>query len=865
MSAAMALTPGTKLGTYEIVGLLGAGGMGEVYRARDNQLGRDVAIKILPGFLSRDPDRLRRFEQEARAAAALNHPNILAVHQMGMHEGAPYMVSELLEGSTLRERLARGPLAARKAVEYAGQTAHGLAAAHEKGIVHRDLKPENLFVTADGRLKILDFGLAKLIPKPDDAESSAATVSGQTEPGVVLGTVGYMAPEQVRGQPADHRADLFALGAILYEMLTGRRSFHKPTSAETMSAILNEEPTPVSQIAPGVAPALQRVVQRCLEKSPEQRFHSASDLAFALEALSDSGVPVSGSHASSAKSKLTMRTITAAGAAIVVLAALAFWFARPSAIPVVESVVQLTSDPNAKSGILVTDGARIYFALGAAGSLRLAQVSVGGGQTGEVATQLNNPQIVGLSDDGSRMLLLVSPYISQGSQMWSLPLPAGEARRLGDAQVDDASLFPDGRLLYLKDHALYLAEKDGSDPRKLETLSKYSVAPNISPDGKRFVFSSYDDAAQVSVIHEALADGTGIHDVLRGKTQSLPARICCGLWTADEKYLIFTGANDGRYDLWAVPDQKRLFGSATPPARLTNGPLSYSSFVPSRDGKQIFAIGSLKRGELVRFDSRLHEFVPFLGGISALDPTFSRDGEWVTYVSYPESALWRSRADGSERLQLTYPPVAVGFARISPDAKQVAFSDAAGTCYVMSASGGTPQRLSEFAAAPDWSPDGNLLAVTSWFPDSTVSGGGYFQVKIVDLRTRQVSIVPDSKGKIGAWFVSPQTMIAVTQDQTKFQLFDFRTQKWADIISGPGQFMTWETSSDLKYFFYATGGNDSKVFRMKLSDRTIEEITSLKNFAGVNDPALSVSPDDSAVLTRNLGTQEVYALTIKWP
>ena len=282
----MGLTSGTKLGPYEIVSPLGAGGMGEVYRARDPQLGRDVAIKILPPFLSRDPERLRRFEQEARAAAALNHPNILAVYQMGTHDGAPYLVSELLEGSTLREHLLRVPMPLRKVIDYGIQIAHGLAAAHEKGIVHRDLKPENLFVTEDGRIKILDFGLAKLI-QPQPSGPSTPTLTGGTESGIVLGTVGYMSPEQVRGQSADDRADLFAFGAILYEMLTGRSAFHKSTSAETMSAILNEEPPVISQAVPKTPPSLQKVLQRCLEKSPQQRFHSASDLAFALEALSD--------------------------------------------------------------------------------------------------------------------------------------------------------------------------------------------------------------------------------------------------------------------------------------------------------------------------------------------------------------------------------------------------------------------------------------------------------------------------------------------------------------------------------------------------------------------------------------------------
>ena len=225
----IALVPGTKLGDYEIVKLLGSGGMGEVYRARDTRLARDVAIKVLPAFYSSDPDRLRRFEQEARAAAALNHSNILAVFQMGTYDGAPYLVSELLEGSTLREHLVRGPMPFRKAIDIGAQVARGLAAAHEKGIVHRDLKPENLFVTKDGRVKILDFGLAKLIQPSSSSSHSALMASTETEAGTVMGTVGYMAPEQVRGRTIDHRADVFAFGAILHEMLSGKRAFRTLT------------------------------------------------------------------------------------------------------------------------------------------------------------------------------------------------------------------------------------------------------------------------------------------------------------------------------------------------------------------------------------------------------------------------------------------------------------------------------------------------------------------------------------------------------------------------------------------------------------------------------------------------------------
>lgn len=284
----MSLAEGTKLGPYEILAPLGAGGMGEVYRARDSRLEREVAVKVLPASLSSDAERLRRFEQEARAVAALNHPNILAVYDIGSHEDAPYLVSELLEGETLRERLAGGALPPRKVIDYAVETAHGLAAAHEKGIVHRDLKPENLFVTKDGRLKILDFGLAKLTHSEAAAgsPSMAPTLPSMTDPGIVLGTVGYMSPEQVKGKPADHRSDIFSLGAILYEMLSGQRAFHRDSSIETLNAILKEEPPELSGFAPSISPALERAVNHCLEKSPEQRFQSASDLAFNLEAVS---------------------------------------------------------------------------------------------------------------------------------------------------------------------------------------------------------------------------------------------------------------------------------------------------------------------------------------------------------------------------------------------------------------------------------------------------------------------------------------------------------------------------------------------------------------------------------------------------
>ena len=499
----MALAPGSILGQYEIRSPLGAGGMGEVYRAHDTRLDREVAIKVLPQSLTSDPDRLRRFEQEARAAAALNHPNILAVHQMATHNGVSYLVSELLEGETLRERIRRGPIPLRKAIDYEVQIAHGLAAAHEKGIVHRDLKPENLFVTRDGRVKILDFGLAKLTQLKHDSDLTDTLTEG-TDPGVVVGTVGYMSPEQVRGKPADHRSDIFAFGTILYEVVTGKQTFRKPTSAETMTAILNEDPPSVLQLAPSVPPGLQRVVHRCLEKAPEHRFQSASDLAFALEALSDSAISSSGAthlH-ENAKSNL-LRPAVAAAAAVIVLGAavLAYFGMQPPAVPKVSNYVQLTHDGRTKS-LGATDGSRIYMYLQAPDYQGMAEMSVSGGDPKKLSV-LSSANMFGrdLSADGSELLVVDGTGTPPLGPLWSVPVLGGSPRRLGDLVGTDASWSRDGKLVaYSRGVELFVAKADGTESRRLASMEGTDaiVALVWSPDGTHLRFTKLNFSSLVS-------------------------------------------------------------------------------------------------------------------------------------------------------------------------------------------------------------------------------------------------------------------------------------------------------------------------------------------------------------------------------
>ena len=864
----MALAAGAKLDGYEVLSLLGEGGMGEVYRARDPVLKRDVAIKVLPQFVSQDPDRMRRFQQEAQAAAALNHPNILAVYQLGTFEGTTYLVSELLDGGTLREELTHGALPARKAIDYGVQIAHGLAAAHHKGIVHRDLKPENIFITREARAKILDFGLAKLT-LPEDGDT--VTQHEQTTPGQVLGTAGYMAPEQVRGETVDHRADIFAFGAILYELVTRQRAFKKPTSAETMTAILHEDPPAIALTTEGISPGLLRIVQRCLEKKPERRFQSASDLAFALEALSDftrltptavEQIPVGRVAASWG----TWKWVAAAVFFVALAAGVIAWLRMPTAVPVVESVTQLTDDGEPKNGQLVSDGSRVYFNEGPNGSWKIAQVSTTGGRTSLVDTRVASPWIAGVAPDNSSLLVSAGGYEDGLYPLWLVPVPAGEPRRLGTITGSDEAFFPDGRILFVSYRDLYAAEKDGSNPHMLASMDGYIQDPSVSADGRNVAATLYTRGWASSKLVEIGADGAGLRTILSSGKDGRP---CCSTWTRDGKYLVYETEHRQGSDLWALPMQTGFLRGARTPIRLTAGPLEYSGAGLSHDGKQIFAIGTKRRGELVHYDLQTQQFVPFLGGISAIDTTFSKDGKWVTYTSYPDHNLWRSRADGTERTQLTYPPMKVQGPSISPDGNKVAFTSPQYDIYVVGADGGVPQKIAEHSLAPNWSPDGNVLLFTSYYGyDRPAAERHQSYLQTFDLRTKEMRVVPSSEGKGGGTWVGQDGLVAGGEAFTKFLYFDFKSQKWSELLSG--NFVNWSVSLDGKYLYFTTGGTEQQAKRIRLSEGKVETIASLNGLRRVVDAVeggtqIGIAPDGSPVFTRDIGTQEIYALNIKWP
>ena len=491
----MSLASGTRLGPYEILSPLGAGGMGEVYKAKDTRLDRSVAVKVLPDSMASDREALERFEREAKAVAALNHPNILSLHDFGKEGGVAFAVTELLEGETLRDRLDGGPIPRRRAVEYAVQIAKGLAAAHEKGVVHRDLKPENLFITKDGRVKILDFGLAKVVAR-QTAQTSAPTTPAGTEPGTVMGTVGYMSPEQVLGREADQRTDIFSFGAVLFEMLTGERAFRRNSAVETMNAILKEEPPESDSTSKNISPALDRIVRHCLEKSSESRFHSAGDLAFALESAAEtpsSSSAASGGIAVPGRRRLLPPWPTFAGA--VVIAAVAFFAGRVLwRAPGVSWTGMLLGGPEiAMEPRISPDGHTLAFQAMVNDMNQVAVMKPESGNWQVLTHQMGKGYVssIAWSLDGNRIFFDRSADVPMG--VYSVPVLGGDEQLvLEDAEAP----FPlaDGTLLVVKTNAqralqLYRFWPDSGHLRELPLIfsTTYWVQLGVFPDGREAV------------------------------------------------------------------------------------------------------------------------------------------------------------------------------------------------------------------------------------------------------------------------------------------------------------------------------------------------------------------------------------------
>ena len=709
-------------------------------------------------------------------------------------------------------------------------------------------------------------------------------------PGVAMGTMGYMSPEQVRGLATDHRTDIFAFGAILYEMVMGKRSFEQPTSADTMSAILNEEPPPISELAPETPVALQKVVLRCLEKNAEQRFQSASDLAFALEALSDPAIAApTGAHAikkdrpkrEGAKKdgpeadapRHSPRALTAAVLAVMLIVlALAYFWKRPAPAPAVANYLQLTHDGQPKS-LIGTDGSRLYLGvgLGTSGSFAfhgIAEMSVSGGDPRRMSIMPSPDMVpVDLSPDGSELLVVDGRGAPPRGPIWSLPILGGSPRRLADIEGETAAWSPDGELLaYSNLRNLFVAKADGTEARKLLTSKGDIKNVTWSPDSAQLRFDSSESAGTIgqTLAWEVSATGAGLHRLVTGWHD--PPDECCGKWTADGKYFVFQSQSQ----IWALPRKSGFLQSEPKPTALTSSPMSLSFPLPSKDGKKLFMIGQTFRGELMHYDSKAGQFSSFLGGISAEYVAFSKDGQWVSYVSYREGTLWRSKLDGSQRLQLTYPPMYPLLPRWSPDGSRIIFfefarsADKPARIYEVSVDGGSPRQLMpddpRQQLDPNWSPDGSQIVFSNESNDPSSA------IHVLDVASRHVSDLPGSQGLYSPrWSPDGRYISAFSADSSRLLLFDFQTKKWAELANGSLGWLNWSHDGQYVYVLDTRGRN--AVVRIRISDRKTEQVVDLKNFAaaGRYGGCLTLAPDDSPLLLRDTGTQDVYSVDWEAP
>jgi serine/threonine protein kinase/Tol biopolymer transport system component len=893
-------TPGQTISHYRIVEKIGVGGMGVVYKAEDTLLGRFVALKFLPDNFAYDPTVLERFRREARAASALNHPNICTIYEIGGEGGRTFIAMELMDGETLKQLIQEGPLPIDRVIAIAIDITDALEAAHEKGIIHRDIKPANIFVTKRGHAKILDFGLAKMAPVKElagDGKSSLELQQLTDGLGAALGTAAYMSPEQVLGKQVDTRSDLFSFGILLYEMCSGRSPFQGDTTGELMIAIVQQVQVTPAQLNPDVPMGLARIIDRCLVKDRELRYQHAGEIRTELKrlqhtsedsidesfskwnieslaqapsqfpTLGDARVKKSAPTAEQSKQVeppprrrwLLPLAALLAVAAVLVTALMT----RTLPVPKVSNYVQLTHDGQPK-GLIGTDGSRLYLGIvrpqTSNTSVGITQMSTSGGEPVRILASSDAILPLNVSQDGSELLVKNNQGTEYRGQLWRLPILGGSPHRLGTLIGQDAAWSPDGGMLvYADGRELFLSKGDGTESRKLASVTGDGFYPAWSPAGNKLRFTVIDYKTNAHSLWEISAQGTNLHPLFPGWHN--PPDECCGKWTADGKYFVF----ESKGTIWALSEKTTFLlpRSIGEPTELTSSPLGLFTPLPSRDGKKLFVVGRNYRGELERGESMSGQFTPFLSGISAEDVAFSKDGQWVAYVSYPEGILWRSKPDGSDKLQLTSQPLMAGLPRWSPDGRQIAFFDnlpgKPGKIYLVSADSGNPRQVlpedPEPQRDPDWSSDGNKI-LFSGVPDDNNS-----LLRVLDLHTHDVSTVPGSRGLFGArWSPDGRYIVAMPSDSLSLMLFDFQTQTWSQLAKVRAAFLSWSRNG--RYVYFLRWLEKPAVLRVRINNRNVEAVTDLTNLptTGNVGPWLGLGPDDSPLVLRDIGTQDIYSL-----
>ena len=872
---------GGELGHFSLLEKIGEGGMGRVYKARDKRLDRFVAIKLLAEMRSTDADRRARFVQEAKAASALNHPNIITVHEIDEQDGQTYIVMELVDGKPLNELIPRKGMRLTDALRIAAQVADALTAAHAAGIVHRDLKPANIMVDTHGRAKVLDFGLAKLAapaaaPRADEATRTLAADQPVSEEGVIVGSVPYMSPEQAEGKPLDARSDIFSFGAVLYEMITGQRAFRGESKISTLAAVVEKDPPPASEVSSTTPPEVERLIARCLRKGVSRRSQNMADVKLALEELrdeSESGKLVRPAAVGDVGARRWL--FLAAAAALVAAAAFGLWPTRPIRVGRVTGTAQLTHDGGVKFRLL-TDGSRVYFtAYLQSGSYEPRQVSVRGGDPVAIPIEVKNATLFDISPDLTELLVGRFSGFGDPLELWAAPILGGSARRLGNLFADyesrAAAWSPDGQeIVYVRNKELRIARADGTDLRRLAGPAGSPSDVRWSPDGKKLRFSLSGNASESS-IWEVSVDGSRLHPLLPGWKSD-----CCGRWTPDGKYFVFFSGGS----VWAMQERSGLLDwSGHEPVQLTAGPLQAYDPLPSLDGKRLFVYGYQPHDEFVRYELKSGQVFSELPGISGTGLQFSRSGEWVAYTS--GSTLWRAAADGTQRLQLTSRPLWAALPKWSPDGKRIAFmggvSDPAALrrvprIYLVNFDGGSPEPVTDGKTAdggdwdPTWSPSGDSIAFGDTWRTADTEGPTRRTIHLLDLKTRRISSLPGSEGMWSPhWSPDGRYLLGQSAPGWRVVLFDFETHQQTELSSLRSTFPCWSRDGQVAYF--KSLGEDAAVWRFRMRDRRLERLKSLKDFPQglATDEWFAPAPNESLIMSRSTGTSEIYALDWQAP
>jgi eukaryotic-like serine/threonine-protein kinase len=908
---------GRTVSHYRILEGLGGGGMGVVYKAQDTKLPRFVALKFMPEHVAQDSQALERFKREAQAASSLNHPNICTIYEVGKHEGRPFIVMEHLEGQSLDKYTRGKPLKTEALLELALQVAGGLEAAHAKGIIHRDIKPANILVTSRGEAKILDFGLAKLKAPfsagssgPAEGATTRATRDGLTNPGRIMGTVAYMSPEHAQGEEVDARTDLFSFGCVLYEMAAGRPAFGGDSPGVIFHKILGDNPVPVTCIRPDLPPKVDEIIAKCLEKDRELRYQVAAEIRTDLKRLKRSmgsgrttpaapllppresameSAPLGTPRRASAQAITSKSQVVGTLAkphrkafvgGLVALAAsaaiLLYWLLPPLPPPQLSNYIQLTHDGLPKE-LVGTDGSRLYLGVESSGAtFAPAQVSVRGGEVAPIHGPFPNISVRSVSPDGSNLLVREAAAPLMPAPFYALPILGGPPWRLAEAVGQSGAWSPDGKeLVYENGNELYLASADGTGSHKLASLPDPEFAslgahrfapgrgawvdlgPSWSPDGADIRFNLADLRTRMTRIWQISSSGSNLHQVFPGWAPA--AGECCGKWTPDGRYFIFQSQGQ----LWATRETGSFLHKVShAPVELTSGTIFYFDPLPDKYGKRLYSVAGLHRGELERYDSKFATFEPYMGGISAQDVAFSNDGQWVAYVSFPEGTLWRSRKDGSDRLQLSFPPLYAALPCWSPDGGEIVFDafqpGKPRKIYLVSADGGAPLELMPQNGGPEgdagWSPDGRSLVFGG-------PGSGPSAIHLLDVKTHEVTTLPDSQKSFSPrWSPDGRYIAALFVGSNGLRLFELKTQKWRMVTKQTAGYPHW--SRDSKYIYFVHWRSDPGVFRASIGDGKVEEVVSLRGFPLTGNYGFwfGLSPKDEPLLLKNTGTQDIVAM-----